>query len=508
MNSDQNNGFEYEGGFSPDDIRGGANAGGQVSPDAGQQPFSGSFLSELRDTENDLPGAAQDEADTMPLPGGLPFSESGAETGQGAENVLNAVQSEGAPQSVPRKKRKKLGMKGFVALICVLCAVIGGVSGGLSVAVYDRVRLNPLEQGASGTTDENEESATREEETLAGHTEQLPTLPEEATTPPVSTPNTLTAKEIYANSVDSVVGITGNVTINNGIWGSSNARIAGSGFIISKNGYIVTNAHVVTDVKDLTVTLFNNESYTATLVGSEKSNDIAVIKIDAPDLQSAEWGSSGDLSVGDDLIVIGNPLGELTHTLTTGVVSALSRQIESDEDIINMFQTNAAINSGNSGGPVFNTNGEVVGIATSKYASESIEGLSFCIPSDDIKGYIDDIIAYGYAKNRPLLGVSVQTVTSSIASRYKLVLGAYVVELGSGNAAAKAGIQKGDVIVELNNQSISSVADLQGVLHGLKAKETVPVIVYRNGQRVTLSIALDEKKPAGARTNYTNVYDL
>lgn len=466
--------------------------------DEQQALYSGSFLSDLRNTENRLP-----QAEKTAL-----FADQ--ETAMNVQTQEPISEADPFTENTPvKKKRKKVGMKGLVAVLCALCAIIGGISGGLSVAVYDRFRLTAAGGDTVDTTEENSQNETLPpEETLAGHIDQTTPASEGPTTPEVTTPMALSAKEIYANSVNTVVGIGGNVTIDNGIWGKSNAQIAGSGFIISENGYIVTNAHVVTDVKNLTVTLFDDKTYPATLVGTEKSNDIAVIKIEASGLQAAPWGNSGDLSVGDSLLVIGNPLGELTHTLTTGVVSALSRQIESESDVINMFQTNAAINSGNSGCPVFDMNGQVVGIATSKYASESIEGLSFCIPSNDVKGYIDDIIAYGYAKNRPLLGVSVQTVTNSIASRYKIVLGAYVVELGANEAAAKAGMQKGDVIVEINNRAVSAVADLQSALHERKAGDSVNVIVYRNGQRINLTITLDEKKPASARTTYTNVYDL
>lgn len=218
-------------------------------------------------------------------------------------------------------------------------------------------------------------------------------------------------------------------------------------------------------------------------------------------------GFSADLSVGDELVVIGNPLGELTDTLTTGVVSALNRTVSNEGVTLNMFQTDAAINAGNSGGPIFNMQGQVVGIATSKYASSTIEGLCFAIPIDDVKDMISDIISYGYVTGRASLGVSVQTITQAMSMRYNYPVGCYIVEVGSGTAADNAGLAKGDVITKVGDTTIESVDDLSSALAASSAGQSAVITYVRSGSTRTVTVTFDEKKPAEARTTYSNVYD-
>ncbi len=422
---------------------------------------------------------------------------------------------------LPTKKKKSGSYnisRAFIAVLCVVCALIGGFSGGLSVFVIQNVEKETTEDSAKVNSDFSEtinvdaSRTEKEDNTLAGMEEtsaaetMTETTAEEPTT--ITVPK-LTARDLYASQVDSVVLINATVKMQSGYWGqTTTAEVSGSGFIISPDGYIVTNHHVITGGTNIKVTLHNGEKCDARLVGSEKSNDVAVLKIEKNDLQHVNWGDSDDLRVGDDIIIIGNPLGELTDTLTNGMVSALSRKIESENDIINMFQTNAAINSGNSGGPVFDMYGKVVGIATSKYVASAIEGLSFFIPVNDVEAIVADIITFGYVKGRPLLGVTVQTITQTMATRYKLVLGAYIVEQDAECPATAAGIQKGDVVTIFKGSTIADAKALQLAVSECKPGEVIAAQIYRGGQYIDVSITLGEKKPAEARTSYSDVYDL
>ena len=231
-------------------------------------------------------------------------------------------------------------------------------------------------------------------------------------------------------------------------------------------------------------------------MGYDSANEIALLKIAGENQPFAVFGSSDKLAVGDQVSAIGNPLGELTATLTVGYISAKDRIVNSDGTALNMLQTDAAINSGNSGGPLFNTNGEVVGIITAKYSGSSesgatIEGLGFAIPVDDVAGIISDLQKYGYVTGA-YLGVYVRDVDVS-AQSYGLPAGAYVEEPMSGYCAEKAGIRAGDIIINLGGYDVDSVNALTRTLRRFKAGDTVSVTVYRNGNREYLSVTLDEK---------------
>ena len=312
------------------------------------------------------------------------------------------------------------------------------------------------------------------------------------------------AKEIYQNNVESVVSIEVRSNYSKGF---------GTGFIISEEGYIVTNYHVVENARECYVTLYDDSVYTAEIVGYEETNDIAVIKIKPQGtIHSLVYGNSSALSVGDNVYVIGNPLGDLTFTLTNGVVSALNRLIETDDGIsINMFQTNAAINSGNSGGPVFDEHGYVVGIASAKYAAASIEGLSFCIPIDDVRSMIDEIINKGYVSGKPVLGVSAcdrEVENYGFIQRSRSIGGVKLVIVESGSAADRAGLKVGDIIVSADSTKITSVSELKTVLTGYRSGDIITLDIIRDGVRYNVSLILGEYSPAQPRTNYSYVYDL
>lgn len=307
----------------------------------------------------------------------------------------------------------------------------------------------------------------------------------------------LLPSQVYAMNVDAVVAISNEGLSTNYFGQVSKTASSGSGFIISADGYVVSNYHVVQGASKLTVIMTNGQEYNAQVVGYDANNDISVLKIDAVDLPYVTLGSSDALVVGDRVAAIGNPLGELTSSMTVGYVSAKDRNVNTDGTSMNMLQTDASINSGNSGGPLFNMRGEVVGITTAKYSGTSnsgatIEGIGFAIPIDDVSKMITDIVEKGYVSGA-YMGVVVEDVSSEDVRRFGLPMGALITELSPGYAAERAGLKPSDIIIELGGQRITSINDLTRVLREFEAGEEVDVKVYRSGGEVVLKIVLDEK---------------
>ena len=308
----------------------------------------------------------------------------------------------------------------------------------------------------------------------------------------------LTAGQVYAMNVNSVVAISSRGTTTNFYGQETEMAASGSGFIISEDGYVVTNYHVVEDADKLSVITFDSEEYPARLVGYDQSVDVALLKIEVTGLDPVAIGSSDALIVGDQVVAIGNPLGELTSTLTVGYISAKDRMINTDGTYnINMMQTDAAINSGNSGGPLFNMKGEVIGITTAKYSGSSttgasIEGIGFAIPMDDVVGVLQDLKNHGYVKGA-YLGVSVITMDPAVAEAYGLPTGSKVSLVEPDHCAAKAGIQVGDIITAMAGQDVSGNSDLLTILRKFKPGDTTTITVFRAGQEHELTITLDEK---------------
>ena len=306
----------------------------------------------------------------------------------------------------------------------------------------------------------------------------------------------MTPAQVYAQNVKSVVAIAANQVTTNAYGQTSEAASSGSGFIISQDGYIVTNYHVVEGATTLKVITYNGTEYTAEFIGGDEPNDLAVLKIDTQDLPAVTLGSSDDLIVGDQVVAIGNPLGELTSTLTVGYVSAKDRDINTSGALINMIQTDAAINPGNSGGPLFNMKGEVVGITTAKYSGTtssgaSIEGIGFAIPLDDVVKKITDLRDKGYI-SAGYLGVMVQD-TDPRLSMYGIPAGAYVVEVSPGYAAYRAGILAKDIIVSVDGHEVGGLNDLSFALQYYEPGQTVIITVWRSGQLIELEACLDQK---------------
>ena len=317
------------------------------------------------------------------------------------------------------------------------------------------------------------------------------------------TPNTgadgsLTPGQVYAQNYKAVVAIAcSGVGTSNGQ--TAQFTSAGSGFLITADGYVITNHHVIDGATTIQVKMITGEQYDAKVVGYDAANDMAVLKVEASDLPYVKLGSSKDLIVGDQVVAIGNPLGELTNSLTVGYVSAKDRDISTGGALVNMIQTDVAINSGNSGGPLFNMKGEVVGITSAKYSGEtssgaSIEGISFAIPIDDVLKKVNDLVQYGYLTG-PYLGISVSDTDPTYADYFGIPSGAYVREVTPGYCAEKAGLKSKDVIVSLGGYEVTCMNDLARALEHFNAGDTVEVIVYRAGAQLTLSITLDERPP-------------
>ena len=373
-----------------------------------------------------------------------------------------------------------------VALVIGSCAAVGIY---LNEAWADR--LEDLQEHYEDKIEDLEDKINRQP-TQSGNT---------GTGYPVVSFDGMTPSQIYAANVNAVVLITAEVSES--VFGQTTTGVStGSGFVISDNGYVVTNCHVVEGSSKLTVQTGNGQSYDAKLIGADSANDVAVLKVDAEGLQYVNIGSSSDLIVGDQVVAIGNPLGELTSTLTVGYVSAKERDVNTDGTVINMIQTDAAINSGNSGGPLFNTKGEVVGITTAKYSGTSnsgasIEGIGFAIPIDDVYDMIEDLVQYGYITGA-YLGISVSDTDPDATSYFDYPLGAYVHEVVPGYCAEKAGLRAKDIIVELDGKEVGGLNDLSRVLRGLEPGETTTIEVFRTGQDLALEITLDEEPQEAA----------
>ena len=320
----------------------------------------------------------------------------------------------------------------------------------------------------------------------------------------IDTSKQMTPAEVYAQNVNSTVGIRTSITTN--YWGyQTQSAAAGSGFILSADGYVLTNYHVVENSDSITVSLYNGEEYDATLVGCDQSNDIAVLKIDAEGLTPAVLGDSDNLNVGDQVVAIGNPLGELTFSLTTGAVSALNREVTLSSNVtMDLIQTDCAINSGNSGGALFNLYGEVIGITNAKYSSSSsgseasIDNIGFAIPMNHVKNIVKSIIETG-SITKPYIGVTV-TAVSSEAQAYGLPTGAAVRSVEEDSPAAKGGLEANDIITEVNGTAITSSSDLVSYVGEQAPGDELKLKVYRQGKTLDITVTIGEKTQSAMPT--------
>ena len=268
-------------------------------------------------------------------------------------------------------------------------------------------------------------------------------------------------------------------------------RAGGSGVIISGDGYIVTNTHVLDGAKAVTVTTSDGTEYTGKLVGADAVSDIAVLKIEAQGLTPAEFGDSSSLQVGDDVVSIGNPLGEqLRWTMTNGIISAINRDMVYNGHSMTLLQTNAAINEGNSGGPLINMYGQVIGITNMKALSTGVEGIGFAIPTASIRPIVNALLADGRVSGRVSIGITVGAVSSAASEYYDLPEGLYISAVAEGSDAEKKGIQSGDMLLAVNGQAVTTTYDVSAVKDGLKVGDTVTLTIYRDGKTFDVDVRL------------------
>ena len=303
--------------------------------------------------------------------------------------------------------------------------------------------------------------------------------------------------DIAAATENSVVEITTEVAQTNQFMQQYTASGAGSGVIVTSDGYIVTNNHVIDGASKITVRLKNGESYSATLVGTDETTDLAVIKIDEKDLQAVTLGDSDQLAVGDLAVAIGNPLGELGGTVTEGIISALDREITIENQTMTLLQTSAAINPGNSGGGLFNGKGELIGIVNAKTSASGIEGLGFAIPVNTAKPVIEDLIENGYVTGRIKLGVSFLDIQDQeTAMRYRVNdLGTYVYQVNDGSDADKAGLLTGDLVKSIDGTEITSSSEIKSLMNDYSVGDQMNITVQRDNKEVTVTVTFTEYTP-------------
>ena len=313
-----------------------------------------------------------------------------------------------------------------------------------------------------------------------------------------------TTSDIVKKTADSVVEIATEGIVTGSFARQYITKGAGSGVIISQDGYIVTNHHVIENANTITVTLRDGKTnYKATLIGSDEDNDIALLKIDAQGLSPATFGDSSSLAVGDYVVAIGNPLGTLGGTVTDGIISALAREVTIEDKNMTLLQTNAQISPGNSGGGLFNANGELVGIVNAKDSATEVEGIAFAIPVNNVLDTIKDLQNYGYVTGKIDMGMEFVDINSNDTAFYYGVnqLGCYVLSVQTGSNAEAAGFRRGDLITAVNGSAVSSSKDISKMLENNKVGDTVTITVSRSGKTTDLSLTLAEYKPSAKLNN-------
>ena len=387
---------------------------------------------------------------------------------------------------------------GFFAILalCFLCGVIGGVLGAFALMRYSR----PAETESALPESAGEEILAADESGAYGASSSNGWEGDRA----LSEPDTLSAAEVYDLACRQVVNVSVELMTYDVFGNQTPSVVSGSGFFISEDGYILTNYHVVEKAAknglNVTVSTHDASVYVGKIVGTEEDEDLAVIKIEQDGLEPVVFGDSDSMNVGDSVYAVGNPYGMLEFTMTTGHISALNRQIaaEETETALRMFQIDAAVYSGNSGGPVYDTRGRVVGVVTAKYASSSgMEGIGFALPINDVVPVVSELVDKGYVSGKASLGVSFDNRYNTVYSRYyRLPEGAFVSSVEKGSCAESAGILPGDILMQIGEYHIEDYADVPSALRHFSAGDTTEVSVYREAQILTLSVCFDEAVPS------------
>ena len=388
---------------------------------------------------------------------------------------------------------------GLVALLLImvifLCGIVT-VLGILNVRLFHKLNTreeNDLSISFTTGAAPTQEAALPTEETMGASEEEIPTIalqqcPQSVENVPME--GGLSLQEIYSRNIDSVVSITSV---------SRSATSTGTGVVFSENGYIVTNCHVVENGLNISVQLSDNRELDAKLVGADAVSDLAVLRVEANNLTPAQFGDSSALRVGDTVVAIGDPLGaKFRGTYTDGIVSGIGRDMDINGRTMTLIQTNAALNSGNSGGPLINCYGQVIGINTMKIGaftdSAGVEGLGFAIPSATVKDVVEQLISQGYVSGRPTLGLEGETLSSFDQYYYRLPAGLYLTEVDAASDAAAKGVEEGDILISLDGVGITTMDALNAAVNNREIGDTVEAVIYRSGAKYRVRLTLTEDK--------------
>lgn len=372
------------------------------------------------------------------------------------------------PHVEPQQKKKSKKSNGFRAVVAtgLICSLVGGGIGGAVGANLAVSNSNAAQMSNNGGSNQVQ---------LVGNSGEI-------------SPVIAIAQKV----TPSVVGVKVYSTYN--YWGRQmNAQGSGSGIIYSEDGYIITNYHVIENATSVTVTLSDGTEYEAQIVGSDSTSDLAVLKVNANNLPAAELGDSDKLQIGELVVAIGNPLG-YENTVTDGIVSGLNRQLTDYTDAMTLIQTNAAINSGNSGGALVNSKGEVVGINSAKLVASNAEGMGFALSINEVKPIVEELMNQGHV-SRPYLGVSINSqyqVDEATAEKYEIPMGIQIAEVVKGGPAEKAGLQAGDIIYKVDDTLIQSFEDLSDIIDNCQVGDELRILANRNGQKITANVVLTE----------------
>ena len=432
-------------------------------------------------------------------------------------NVYQTQREQPTPMGRRSPCRKSGWFKGLLAVLLVVAISFGAfylirnvgvrlekTKDGFTLSMTDRTRTpeqtlsapedtqQPLPEAAASNTDASQTGAPASKPESgayvgSGAKLNIVSAPQSSDTTFSDEEGALCLQDIYSRVIDSVVSISSM---------TSSGTSSGTGIIMSPDGYVITNHHVISGALVISVLTNDNREFEAALVGSDEMSDLAVLKIDARGLQAAEFGDSSKLRVGDSVVAIGDPLGvQLRGTMTNGIISAINRDLTVGDRTMTLIQTNAALNNGNSGGPLINCYGQVIGINTVKMssyytASATVEGLGFAIPISVAKPIIDELIENGYVAGRPAIGISGDSLPTYYRAYYRLPDGVYVTSVNDGSDAKAKGIREGDIVTAINGEGISSIDDLNTIKNQYAAGDEVTLTIYRSGAYYEVTVTL------------------
>ena len=443
------------------------------------------------------------------------YYNSGDQSWRDQTNVYQTQREQPTPMGSRRPRRRSGWLKGILAVLLVVAISFGAfylmrnvgvrlerTEDGVTLSMTNRSKQAEPEQAEQPIPEPSASAQTGTQTAAPQQTTQQPTqgayvgsgtrlnivsAPESSDTTFSDEEDALCLQDIYSSVIDSVVSISSM---------TSSGTSSGTRIIMSSDGYVITNHHVITGALVISVLTNDNQEFEAALVGSDEMSDLAVLKIDARGLKAAEFGDSSKLRVGDSVVAIGDPLGvQLRGTMTNGIISAINRDLTVGDRTMTLIQTNAALNNGNSGGPLINCYGQVIGINTVKMSSyytatASVEGLGFAIPISVAKPIIDELIENGYVAGRPAIGISGDSLPSYYRTYYRLPEGVYVTSVNEGSDAKAKGIREGDIVTAINGERISSIDELNTVKNQYAAGDEVTLTVYRSGTYYEVTVTL------------------